>query len=104
MKWTPQSVETLANALDKGEELYGQVGGSIFACGIVCDDIIVDDVATRDGLHWRSVYYAPIDNISLIEPPINIAEFRDFIMISRTGAITKLDDEQDERLRALRDL
>lgn len=100
----PQSVETLANALDKGEELYGQVGGSIFACGIVCDDIIVDDVATRDGLHWRSVYYAPIDNISLIEPPINIAEFRDFIMISRTGAITKLDDEQDERLRALRDL
>lgn len=101
---TPHERETLSHALEVGEELYRKVGGSVFAYGTVCDEIIVDDVATRDGLHWRSVYYAPINNISLIEPPINISEFRDFIKISRTGAVTKLDDKQDEMLRTLRDL
>ncbi len=96
--------DALGRALEKGEELYGKVGGSIFAMGRVSGDIIVDEVATRDGLHWRSRYYAPIDSIVLVEPPIGIAEFRSFISVSRTGAITKLDDSQDEMLRSLRAL
>ena len=91
----------LNSALCKGEELYAEFGGSVFALGKVCNEIIVDDVATRDGLHWRSKYYAPIDAISLIKPPINIAEFRSFITVSRTGAVTKLSSEQNERLQAL---
>lgn len=64
----------------------------------------MDNVAKNDGLHWRSVYYAPIDDISMIEPPINISEFRDFIKISRTGAITKLDEGQEKKLLSLRGL
>lgn len=99
----PNTYETLERALAEGESLYASVGGCVFASGVVCDNIIVDNVATRDGLHWRSCYYAPIDNISLIEPPIHISEFRDFIKISRTGAITKLDPEQAAKLRGLRD-
>ena len=66
--------------------------------GKVCDEIIVDDVVTRDGLHWRSKYYAPINAISLIKPPINITEFRSFITVSRTGAVAKLNSGQNERL------
>ena len=94
--------EALFAALDQGEELYEGIGGAIFARGIVCGDIVVDDIATRDGLHWRSRYYAPIDSIALIEPPISIDEFRSFITISRTGAITKLTPEQNAKLQALR--
>lgn len=98
----PEACEILLHALAKGDELYSSVGGSIFASGIVCGDIIVDDVASRDGLHWRSRYYAPIDSIALIQPPIHISEFRGYVSISRTGAITKLSAEQDAMLRELR--
>lgn len=100
----PRSVALLRTALTKGEELYREVGGSIFAEGKVCGEIIIDNIATRDNLHWRSKYYAPIDSIVQINPPINIAEFRDFITVSRTGAITKLTADQNEKLRILRSL
>ena len=90
--------DILLAALNRGEDFYRKCGGAIFAQGTVCGEVIVDNVAARDGLHWRSVYYAPIDSISLIEPPIHIDEFRDFISISRTGAITKLTNEQVEML------
>lgn len=90
-------------ALDEGELLYRKVGGSVFAYGVVCGEAVVDDVAVCDKLHWKSRHYAPIDSISLINPPIHISEFRDFITVSRTGAITKLNVDQETRLRALRD-
>ncbi|MBE6469308.1 MAG: hypothetical protein E7001_04975 [Coriobacteriaceae bacterium] len=61
--------DILLAALNRGEDLYRKCGGAIFAQGTVCGEVIVDNVAARDGLHWRSVYYAPIDSISLIEPP-----------------------------------
>lgn len=92
----------LINALNKGEKLYSQIGGSIFASGIICGEIITDDIATKDGLHWHSRHYAPISKVSLIKPPIHIDEFRDFITISRTGAITKLTAEQEVELIGLR--
>ncbi len=97
----PETYRLLLQALAKGEGLYASVGGSIFASGIVCGGIMVDDVASRDGLHWRSKHYAPIDSVVLIRPPIHISEFRDFISISRTGAITKLNAGQDVMLREL---
>lgn len=98
----PAVYEVLVNALDEAEDLYVQVGGSIFAVGKVCDEIIIDDIAIKDGLHWHSKYYAPINSIRLIEPPIHIDEFRDFITISRTGAITELGAGQETKLRELR--
>lgn len=94
--------DVLFAALNEGEKLYREIGGAIFARGVVCGDIIIDDVAIREGLHWSSRCYAPIDSITLIKPPIHINEFRDFITISRTGAITKLNSEQAEMLAALR--
>lgn len=100
----PDTNKVLTEALDRAEKLWRSFGRCIFARGKVCGEIIVDNVAREDGLHWRSVYYAPIDDISFIEPPINISEFRDFIKISRTGAITKLDEVQEGKLLALRGL
>lgn len=94
--------EILVNALNEAEGLYAQVGGSVFATGTVCGNIIIDDIAAKNGLHWRSKYYAPIGSICLIKPPIHIDEFRDFITISRTGAITELGADQEMKLRELR--
>lgn len=98
----PSLFTVLINTLNDGEKLYSEIGGSIFASGIVCGEIITDDIAIKDGLHWHSQYYAPINKISLIKPPIHIDEFRGFITISRTGAITKLNVEQELGLIDLR--
>lgn len=91
----------LEKALEQGERLYELYGGKIFATGTVCGNIIEDTIAREDGLHWRSVYYAPIDNVKVLSSPVDIVEFRDFITISRTGAITKLNEEQLNRLNSL---
>lgn len=98
----PETFDVLHQALNEGEDIYREIGGAIFARGTVCGDIIVDNIATEDGLHWRSKYYAPIDSILMIKPPIHIDEFRDFITVSRTGAITKLTSEQCQKLQEMR--
>ena len=91
----------LNDALERATTIYEKYGSKIFATGKVCDEIIEDTVARDDGLHWRSIYYAPIDSIEVIEKPIDISEFRDFIKVSRTGAITKLKPSQVSELKAL---
>ena len=93
----------LESGLARAEELYRKYGAKIFATGRVCGDIIEDKRVLDSGLHWRSIYFAPIDEIHELERPIDISEFRDFIKVSRTGAITKLTDEQAARLNELID-
>lgn len=97
----PDTYDIIAEALDYGEELYERIGGCIFAKGVVDGDIIVDESARSNGLHWSSIYYAPISDIEVFDEPVHISQFREFIFISRTGAITKLDDAQTERLLKL---
>lgn len=98
---SPDFYDALAEALDRGEKLYERIGGCIFAKGVVDGDIIVDEYARKSGLHWSSIYYAPISGIEVFDNPVHISQFRDFIFISRTGAITKLNDEQTEKLLEL---
>ena len=50
---------------------------------------------------WKSPWYANIADFRFLPSPVDIADFRHFITISRTGAITRLDAEQDDCLRAL---
>ena len=49
--------------------------------------------------HWKSRTYSAIDNIHILENPIDISTFRDYIFISRAGAITPLFDHEFDRLR-----
>lgn len=97
----PDAYDTIADALDRGEELYRRIGGCVFAKGVVSGDVIVDENARNSGLHWSSIYYAPISNIEVFNKPVSINQFREFIFISRTGAITKLTDEQTAKLLEL---
>lgn len=91
----------LEAALRHARDTYDAFGGCVFATGTVNGPIIEDHVARADGLHWRSIYYAPIGGVSVLPRPVPISEFRDFIKVSRTGAITKLDREQAQRLEQL---
>ena len=51
--------------------------------------------------YWRSPWYARIDNIHVLDAPVSIDQFRDFIKVSRTGAITKLTPKQEALLQNL---
>ena len=75
--------------------LHKTYAGKILAVGLV--EAEPEAVESGDGNsrpHWFSRIYPVI----LLENPIDISEFRDFIMVSRTGAITKLDDIQYDAL------
>ena len=48
--------------------------------------------------YWKSPWYAKISNITRLKNPLPINEFRDFIYISRTGAITNLTRDQYRQL------
>lgn len=94
-----EAKELLAVGLNRGEMLYKEYGGCIFAKGVVSGDVIVDSYAVENDLHWRSRYFAPIDDMIVFDKPIHISDFRDFITISRTGAIMKLTPEQNQQLK-----
>lgn len=82
---------------------YGKYAGSIVAVGRVADKPFQTDVSGWEAPNWRSPWYAKIDEIELLDKPINISVFRDFIKVSRTGAITKLNEEQQHSLKVLID-
>ena len=50
-------------------------------------------------LHWKSRNYSAIDNILILEHPLDISTFRDYIYISRGSATTPLFDKEFSHLR-----
>lgn len=81
--------------------VYREYAGSIVAVGKIAGKPFQTDVSGWDSPHWRSPWYAKIEEIELLDKPINISAFRDFIKVSRTGAITKLNAEQYQKLEIL---
>ncbi len=92
--------ELLAYA-EAQRKLYREKAGQIIAVGQVADEPFSTWNSGWNSPYWRSPWYARIDNIRVLDRSVNIAEFRDFIQVSRTGAITKLTNEQDEGLQKL---
>lgn len=88
-------------ALERGKKLYQQVGGKIFAMGIVDSMPYIDDSRPKfdEIKHWKSRIYANISDVVVFENPIDISEFRDFLSISRGGTITCVFGEVFNKLR-----
>lgn len=77
---------------------YREYAGKIVAVGTVADYPFQSDDSGYREAHWRSPWYAIINNLILLNNPVSIDSFRDFIKVSRTGAITKLTSEQEKQL------
>lgn len=82
---------------------YREYAGNIVTVGRVADKPFQTAESGWNATYWRSPWYAEIGEIELLNNPINISDFRDFIKVSRTGSITKLDREQQQNLDALID-
>ena len=100
-------VDLLKEWLLLGKELYDRYGGKIFAVGRVAsepyyiDDDDDDDDEDDVAVHWSSRVYADIKDCWVLEKPVDISMFRNFISISRFSSITRVHSEEYEKLKKI---
>ena len=75
--------------VESQKDLYKQYSGHILAYGTVVS------LPEQDGDWWMS----DIDPLVPFSTPVSIDEFRSFIFLSRRNSITRLSDEQTDRLK-----
>ena len=97
---TEYDKELIEEWLKRAEELYSLYGGKIFAIGKISSTPERED-ESEFPYHWSSRIYAKVQNLYLLETPIDISEFKSFIMISRQSAITPLPSKEFEQLKTL---
>lgn len=96
---------TLMDWINRGLDLYSQYGGKIFAIGKVigAPEYIADsddDYEDSSFYHWGSRIYSEIE-VFVLETPIDISEFNDFIFVSRQSGITPVFGKEFIKLRDL---
>lgn len=89
-EYTEEEQESLLEHMHYGEELYEKVGGKIFALATVGGDksVIESDEIFDEKIHWGRNIYAPINNICILDFPVALSQFKDFITLSTGGSIT----------------
>lgn len=92
---------SLENALKRARRLYDDYGGKIFAIGQVSDRPFYDYQDGDEVYHWNSRFYAEINQIRVLQRPIDMAEFSDFLRVSPHSAITPVVGDDFERIKAL---
>lgn len=101
--YSDEQFNTMMEWIERGIELHKKYGGKIFAIAQVSGrptyevDENIDDAA----YHWKSRIYAEMDNVTVLEKPIDISEFNDFIYISRQGAITPVLGNEFDLLKKI---
>lgn len=93
------NIPLIFNWLKKARELYGLYGGKIFAIGRVSSNTEIDNYG--NSYHWSGRIYAKVEDLTILENPIDISEFNSFILISRQSAITSLPSKEFEMLKQI---
>lgn len=101
-KYSKNEYNLMMEWIQRGLDLNKKYGGKIYAiaqvsgmpehCGITDED---------DIYHWKTRIYADMDQVTVLENPIDISEFNDFIMVSRQSAITPIHGEDYLRLKKI---
>ena len=103
-KYSEEKYQQFQEWLERGKKIYEQYGGKIFAIGLVVGEPEVHDIVEEnnfDKYHWKNLIYADIEIIWLLENPVDISEFRDFIQIAMQTAITPVFGDSFEKLKTL---
>ena len=106
-KISEEKYNYLDKELNRARENYGKYGGKIFAIGQVCENFeeTADDdpfgIEKNELDHWGSKNYVCMSNICILDNPVSMEEFSDFIVLSPGGSYTMVLGEQFEKLRDL---
>ena len=100
-EYSAEDYQWLWKSLQRARELYKSYGGKIFAIGRVSGRTEYDSQEGDEVLHWVSRFYAPIDRIFVLQQPIDISEFSDFLPVSTRGAITPVVGSDFDRLKKI---
>ena len=90
----------LLSWLEKGKRLYNKYGGKIFAVAQVIGPA-EEDKGSNGGVHWSSRIYSDMGMIWLLEHPIDISQFREYVVVSNRGAITPVLGKEYSGLKGL---
>ena len=89
------------NWLNRARNIYNTIGGKIFAIGRIINspDKFYDP---NDAIfHYNGRDYAEINDIALLDIPIDIGEFNIFLTISRQSGITIIPSNEYNKLKEL---
>lgn len=97
-----ETAHTMMEWLERGKDLYNEYGGKIFAVARVSEQphyyFTEEPPDQRSDLHWKSRIYAELDYLHVLQKPIDISEFNEFIFVSRQSAITPVLGEPYNQL------
>lgn len=96
-----EAYQRLWDSLQRARTIYKRYGGKIFALGRISGRSVYDMREGDEIFHWGSRFYAPIDRIFVLKQPVDIAEFSDFIFVSRQSAITPVVGGDFEHLKEI---
>lgn len=101
--YTKEECRLIEKGIEHALNNYKKYGGKIYAIGRVVEPPIYDDFQINNNieLHWKGKIYAPISDIIILDNPIDISEFNDFIFISRQSAITGVFGKEFEKLKKI---
>lgn len=99
--YTEDQIDLLQNWLSKGRKLYSRYGGKIFAVGHIGKNPEYSRTYVREEVHWRSGIYAGIEDCWILDNPVPIEEFRDYIFVSKQSSITPVFGDAFRQLKAL---
>lgn len=98
--YSESDYQELMSWLNKGKQLHKQFGGKIFAVAKVISPIEEDTDDDRS-IHWKTRMYANLGSIWLLNEPIDISLFRQYVTISNRGAITPVYGKEYQGLQRL---
>lgn len=97
------NIPLLKGWLNRARYIYSLYGGKIFAIGRICNppqkEANYEDMSST--FHWKSRIFAGISDLVLLENPIDIVEFKSFILISRQSGITPLPSTEFQKLKEI---
>ena len=100
-EFTSLDFNTLMGYLEHALDIHSKYGGKVFAVGRVCGgpEYVEPDNVLEEIFHWKSRNYSKIDNIQVLDKPIDISDFNNYLYISRGSATTPLFDREFDQLR-----
>ncbi len=100
--YSPGDYLIISEALERGERWYNRFGGKIFLVAQVAGKPFKEKpLDYDDNPQWKIRTYAYLTGEKLLENPIELEEFNDFIKLSCGGTITPVYCKEFEKLKNL---